>query len=213
MILRRRDLATDARTAALDVFATARALAASGSRPARLLIDQPDDAADPLRPEAVAAWSAGIGVVTVGSDVAREAALTTAAAIGASVVEPSSIAADDPRAGLDGRQAAARHALGLEPDETVELVLGRSAPAVLATRLQAFDERCAADPDRRRRLIFDGRPGRGARISAELIAAIVHPLVLVDLQGPDAEPMRLARIAADDVVEAGQAGPARAGTG
>jgi hypothetical protein len=201
MILRRRDLAADPRTAALDVFAVARVLAGLGVARARLWVADASEGGDPLRDAAVRAWSAGIGVVTAAGGEAREAAVATAGAIGATVVDgPASLAlADEPSATLDGRRLAARHALGLEPDEIVELVPGRLSARDIATRSIDFDARSAAEPGTRRRLILDGRPAPGTTISAELISAIVHPRVLVDLEGGDGEPMRLARLAADEV--------------
>jgi hypothetical protein len=206
MILRRRVAATDARSAALDVFATARFLASAGVSAPRLWIDETDDGRDPLHPDVVRAWSAGIGVVAVTGEAARDAAVATATALGATVVEgPATEPIDDATAPLerptsfDGRRLAARHALGLDPSDPVEVMLGGTASPGLATRLADLDA-AATTGTGRRRLIVTGRADRTARISTELISAIVHPLVLVDLQGADGELDGLARIAADEVV-------------
>jgi hypothetical protein len=207
MILRRRVIATDARSAALDVFATARFLASVGVAAPRLWIIEADDAHDPLRPDVVRAWSEGIGVVAVTGEDARDAAVVTAAAIGATSVERSGMESVDGSTGpmdgataLDGRRLAARHALGLDPGDSVQVALGATAAPGLAARLADLD--AALTNGSRRRLIVTGRPDGSTRISAELISAIVHPLVLVDLQGVDGELDGLARIAADQLVAA-----------
>ncbi len=206
MILRRRVAATDARSAALDVFATARFLASLGVAAPRLWIVEADNAHDPLRPDVVRAWSEGIGVVAVIGLDARDAAVVTATAIGATPVERSGTASvsdatgsiDSPTA-FDGRRLAARHALGLDPGDQVEVALGATVSPGLAIRLADLDA-AAATSGRRRRLIVTGRSDGSTRISAELISAIVHPLVLVDLQGADGALDGLARIAADELV-------------
>jgi hypothetical protein len=205
MILRRRVAATDARSAALDVFATARFLASVGVAAPRLWIVEADAAHDPLRPDVIHAWSEGIGVVAVIGEDARDAAVVTAAAIGATPVERSGTESlgggtgpsDGPNT-FDGRRLAARHALGLDPGDSVQVALGATASPGLAARLGDLDAAVTSGP--RRRLIVTGRSDGSARISAELISAIVHPLVLVDLQGADGEFDGLARIAADELV-------------
>ena len=205
MILRRRVVATDARSAALAVFATARFLASAGVARPRLWIIEVDDAHDPLRPDVVRAWSEGIGVVAVMGEDARDAAVVTAAAIGSTVVERSGTESVDSATGpmdgdteFDGRRLAARHALGLDPAIRCRSRCGATAAPGLAARLADMD--AAITNGARRRLIVTGRPDGSTRISAELISAIVHPLVLVDLQGVDGELDGLARIAADDLV-------------
>jgi hypothetical protein len=205
MILRRRVVATDARSAALDVFATARFLASVGVAVRRLWIIETDDAHDPLRPDVVRAWSEGIGVVAVMGEDARAAAVVTAAAIGATSVERSgtgpvagATGPVDDATEFDGPRLAARHALGLDPGDSVQVALGATAAPGLAARLADLD--AAVTNGSRRRLIVTGRSDGSTRISAELISAIVHPLVLVDLQGVDGELDGLARIAADQLV-------------
>ena len=205
MILRRRVVATDARSASLGVFATARFLASVGVAAPQLWLIETDDAHDPLRPDVVRAWSEGIGVVAIMGEDARDAAVVTAAAIGATVVERGGTESVDGATGpmdgatvFDGRRLAARHALGLDPGDSVQVALGATAAPGLAARLADMD--AANTNGARRRLIVTGRPDGHTRISAELISAIVHPLVLVDLQGVDGELDGLARIAADDVV-------------
>jgi hypothetical protein len=208
MILHLRRASDDARTAALDVFAALRAQAALGIQRPRLMVDATDDADHPLRPRAIRAWSVGVAVVGVADDEARDAALATAASVGAEVVDPMTLtepmaAAAEPSPHLDGRQLAARHALGIGPDETVDLAIGATAGSALGRLVAAFDERSATDPTRRRRLIVVAPLAHRTAISAELISAIVHPLVLVDLAARGNAGLELAQLAADEVVEAG----------
>ena len=207
MILHVRRAAVDARTAALDVFAALRFIAALGGDPPRLSIDPGDDADDPLRKRAIDAWSAGTALVGVAGHEARDAAVATAAAVGAELVDPAMLARpfatvrDDTSRALDGRRLAARYALGIGPDETVELALVRTAQGEIGRRLTAFDEQSTATPAARRRSIIVARQDRRHVISAELIAAIVHPLVLVELGRQGTAALELARLAADEVIE------------
>jgi hypothetical protein len=199
VILRRRTPANDPRGAALDVLAAARFLAAAGVTPPRLSVELTDADVDPRGISAVDAWSLGIAVVAAASAEARDAAIATAEAIGATVVD----AADAGPAGsgaLDGGRLAARHALGLYPDDSVELALGAIAASDLDARLADFDARSAADPSVRRRLILADLPDTGPRLSPAMVSAVVHPLVLVDLRRPDPALIGLARAAADVVV-------------
>jgi hypothetical protein len=200
MILRRRDAAHGARAAALDVFSAARFLAAAGVAPARLWVERTDDDPDPRRKPAVDAWSLGIAVVPTSTREARDAAVATATSIGATLVDARSVAGPGSPGGFDGVRLAARHALGLYPDEIVEVVLGAPAVDDLDARLVDFDERAAADPSVRRRLILANVPDTRAQLSPAMISAIVHPLVMIDLRRPDKRTLSLARAAADEVI-------------
>jgi hypothetical protein len=200
MILRRRDAANGARAAALDVFAAARFLAAAGVTPPRVWVERTDDDVDPRRKSAVDAWSLGIAVVATSTREARDAAVATAAAIGATLVDARSLAGPASTGDYDGKRLAARHALGIDPDEAVELVIGAPAATDLDGRLAAFDERSAADPSVRRRLILANLSDTGSQLSPAMVSAIVHPLVMIDLRRPDPRLLGLARAAADEVV-------------
>jgi hypothetical protein len=200
MILRRRDAAHGARAAALDVFAAARFLAAAGVAPPRVWVERTADDVDPRRTSAVAAWSLGIAVVATSTREARDAAVATATAIGATLVDARALAGPDPSDGYDGKRLAARHALGIDPDEVVEVVLGAPAATGLDDRLADFDARSAADPSVRHRLILADLPDTGPRLSPAMVSAIVHPLVMIDLRRPDPRLIGLARAAADEVV-------------
>lgn len=187
MNLRRRGVATDPGTAALDVFAAGRSLAAAGGKGSIRVVDGPSSGVD--------AWPDGIAVVRVSGPAAREAALETAKAVGipASMEEPRS-----PSPG--GERRAARFEVGLEPDETVELVLGAAALRDLGARLAAFDATLAADPTPRR-LVLAGLPDHSPALSPDLVAAIVHPQVLVESEPSDDPLLAILRRAADAVVE------------
>ena len=150
-ILHLRRASNDARTAALDVFAALRAQPLGIQRP-RLMADGTDDADHPLRPRAIRAWSAGVAVVDVADDEARDAARATAASVGAEAIDPMTFAepmaaAAEPSPHFDGRQLAARHALGIGPDETVDPAIGATAGSALGRLVAAFDERSAAASD------------------------------------------------------------------
>jgi hypothetical protein len=203
VILRRRSAAHDPRWAALDVVAAARFLAGVGIAPARLWVERIRGEADPRRRATVDAWSLGIAVVPTASREAQEAAIETASAIGASVLDARAVAGPGGSGSLDGKRLAARYALGLNPDDAVELVLGKAATIDLDTRLADFDARAADDPPVRRRLILADLPDSGPQLAPAMISAIVHPLVLVDLRRSEPGLISLARAAADEV-----AGPA-----
>ena len=200
MILRVRPAAHDARSAALDVFGAARFLAAAGIADPRIWLTADEQHRDPRVTAVVEAWSRSIAVVPIESGDARKGALSTAAAIGARSVDPARLA-DQPRTVLDGRRAAARFALGIDPDERVELVLREADPTAMTARIAAFDERIAADPGRRQRLILADLGSHGRRLSEPMVGAIVHPLVLVELRQPDPRLIAVARAAADAVIE------------
>ena len=119
-------------------------------------------------------------------------------AVGARVVLS---AADLGRVGVargDGARLAARHELGLWPDEEVEVVLGADRHvAALSARLEAFDERLAAEPEVPRRLVLAGLTGHGPALSEPMIRAILHPLTLVEVTPSDQATLDLIRIAGD----------------
>jgi hypothetical protein len=189
MNLRRRGVATEAAAAALDVFAAGRFLAGSGIAEGRIRVREGDSdgGAD--------AWAEGIAVVRVSGSAARDAALDTARSMGI----PAST--EEPKAAVSGgERLAARFELGLWPDETVELVLGPAALRDLGSRLAAFDAALAADPTPRR-LVLAGLPEHGPELGPDLIAAIVHPQVLVESEPSPASQLDLLRAAADHVVD------------
>jgi hypothetical protein len=99
----------------------------------------------------------------------------------------------------DDRRAA-RFEVGLEPDETVELVLGAAALRDLGERLAALDATLAADPTPRR-LVLAGLPDHSPELTPDLVAAIVHPQVLVESEPSDAALLAILRRAADEIVE------------
>jgi hypothetical protein len=144
----------------------------------------------------IAGWTDDLAVVRVSGSAARDAALETARAAGvsASTEEPQAAAmpGDDRR--------AARFEVGLEPDETVELVLGAAALRDLGERLAALDATLAADPTPRR-LVLAGLPDHSPELTPDLVAAIVHPQVLVESEPSDAALLAILRRAADEIVE------------
>jgi len=71
----------------------------------------------------------------------------------------------------------------------------------LEARLATFDERLAAEPDVPRRLVLADLVAYGPRLSEPMVAAILHPLVLVEIRR-DAATLDLLRLAADEIVEA-----------
>ena len=191
MNLRRRGIAADAASAALDVMAAGRFLAGMGIAEGRIGVYEADSKGGGD------AWTQGIGVVRVSGSGVRDAALDTAASVGIAV------STEEPDAGVPGGdRLAARFELGLWPDESVELVLGPAALRGLEARLAAFDASLAEDPTPRR-LVLAGLPGHGPALGPELVAAIVHPQVLVESEPSDAALLDLLRAAADVVVEDG----------
>ena len=188
MNLRRRGVAADAATAALDVIAAGRFLASAGVRDGAIRV------VEAVSDGGIHAWVDGVAVVRVSGSAARDAALDTAAAVGI----PAS--AEEPHARPGGERLAARFEIGLEPDETVELVLGPAAMRNLGDRLAAFDDALAADPTPRR-LVLAGLPDHGPALGPDLVAAIVHPQVLVESEPSDAAFLATLRRAADEVVE------------
>ncbi len=197
MNLRIRGIAKDAAEAALDVMAAGRFLAGAEIVGGQVWIVEGEHELTAIAPPAADAWAAGSAVVRVSDATARDAARATADAIGivAFTERPSA-----PGAPLrpDGDRLAARFELGLWADETVDVVLGRAAVHGLGQRLVTFDAAIAADP-RPRRLVLAGLPDHGPDLEPALIAAIVHPAVLVEWAPSDPAVLALLRVAADDV--------------
>jgi hypothetical protein len=135
---------------------------------------------------------------------AEASARGVAETVGARVVMS---AADLGRVGIargDGARLAARHELGLWPDEDVEVVLGADRHlAALAARLGAFDERLIAEPNIPRRLVLAALTARGPALSEPMIRAILHPLTLVEVAHSDQATLDLIRVAAAVVPLAG----------
>jgi hypothetical protein len=154
--------------------------------------------------DATAAWDHGIALVRVDGAEAESAARGVAEAVGARIVMR---AADLGRLGVargDGARLAARHELGLWPDEEVEVVLGadRHLPA-LATRLDGFDERLGTEPHVPRRLLLAALTAHGPALSEPMIRAILHPLALVEVRPSDQATLDLIGVAATVVPLAG----------
>lgn len=199
MNLRPRGLAADAATAALDVMAAGRFLAGAGIPGGRIwVLEQGSDDA-PLGMTPLAAWARGTAVVRVSGVAARDAALATAATLGmAASTDPP--ASDMEALREDAGRLAARLELGLMPDETVEVVLGEAALRDLEARLAVLDSALANEPVPRR-LVLAGLREHGPDLGPDLVAAIVHPAVLVESAPSDASQLELLRLAADQVVE------------
>lgn len=195
MNLRRRGAPRDPGTAALDTTAALRFLAASGATPARLWVDDRAAEHPSLDRERAAAWATGLAVVRVAARAARDAAIATAAAAGVEAMTAPPVGGPA-AAGPDGARLATRFDLGLWPDETVEVVFGAGALRGLAERLVALDAQLADDPAPRR-LVLAGLAEHGPRLSPELVAAIVHPQVLVELRPSGPDVVAMLRQAAD----------------
>lgn len=204
MILRQRGVARDPAVAALDTTAALRFLAATGVTAPRLWVAAPRRWRPALQATADSAdaWSRGVAVVRAAGARAERAAIDTATAAGAAAsTEAPTQAGGDPSIGiLDGERLAARFEVGLFPDEVVELVLGDGAATDLEARLAAFDAQLATTTTPRR-LVLAAMPEHGPHLSAALVAAIVHPLVLVELTPSDTALLALLGRAADQVVE------------
>jgi hypothetical protein len=196
----RRGVATDAASAAIAMTAALRSLEAAGVDPPAVWI-----AHGTARFDASAAWDHGIALVRVAGADAEASAVAVAEAVVARIVRS---AADLGRLGDgrgDGARLAARHELGLWPDEHVVAVLHADGdPAALQARLEAFDRALAEEPATARRLILADLVGHGPALSAPMLAAILHPLVLVEVRR-DQVTLELLRYAADEVVETGPA--------
>jgi hypothetical protein len=192
-----RGVASDAGAAALAMTAAIRTLEAAGGEAPAVWI-----AHGRGRFDATAAWDHGIALVRVDGLAADNAARAVADAVNVRVVRSVS---DLGRLGAprgDGARLGARHELGLWPDERVVVVLRADRDvARLEARLAAFDEQIASERDAPRRLVLADLLDHGPRLSEPMIAAIVHPLVLVELRRDEAT-LDLLRFAADEVVEA-----------
>jgi hypothetical protein len=194
MNLRHRGVATDAPTAALHVAAAGRFLASAGIAGGRIWVD--DSESQAAKSEG---WANGTVVVRVAGSAAREAALATAEAFGlAASPQPANPTNEVARA--DGDRLAARYEFGLWADETVELVLGPAALHGLDVRLAAFDAALAAEWTPHR-LVLAGLPHHAPALGPDLVAAIVHPQVLVETEPSDPSMLEMLRVAADTVVE------------
>lgn len=196
MNLTLRGVATDATSAALGMTAALRSLDAAGVDAPAVWI-----AHGSARYDSTTAWDHGIAMVRVGGPEAEASARAVADAVGARTVLS---AADLGNLGAprgDGARLAARHELGLWPDEHVTVVLRADRDeALLADRLAAFDVRLAADPATPRRLIFADLIRHGPALSGPLVEAILHPLVLVELARHQPT-LDLLRFAADEVTD------------
>jgi beta-1,4-mannosyltransferase len=97
-------------------------------------------------------------------------------------------------------RAEARDRLGLEPDETVALLLGAIKPYKgLTEALDAFDALLAADP-RPRRLVVAGRPDEAPETRAFIERCAAHPHVTLHARRIDADEMQLFLNASDVAV-------------
>lgn len=192
-----RGVASDAGSAALAMTAAVRILEAAGVESPAVWI-----AHGKGRFDATAAWDHGIALVRVDGMDADNAARAVADAVDVRVVRSASdLGRLGPGRG-DGARLGARHELGLWPDERVVVVLHADRDvAALEARLATFDERVAAEPDAPRRLVLADLVEHGPRLSEPMTAAILHPLVLVEVRREPAT-LDLLRLAADEVVEA-----------
>jgi hypothetical protein len=192
-----RGVASDAGSAALAMTAAVRILEAAGVESPAVWI-----AHGKGRFDATAAWDHGIALVRVDGMDADNAARAVADAVDVRVVRSASdLGRLGPGRG-DGARLGARHELGLWPDERVVVVLHADRDvAALEARLATFDERVAAEPDAHRRLVLADLVEHGPRLSEPMTAAILHPLVLVEVRREPAT-LDLLRLAADEVVEA-----------
>ena len=198
MNLGRRGVATDAASAALAMTATLRAIEAAGITSPAVWIAHGKASFD-----ARAAWDHGIALMRVEGAEAEASARAVADAVGARVITRAADLGQLGDARGDGARLAARHELGLWPDEHVVVVLGLDRdPGALAARLDAFDRQLATDPETPRRLVLADLVGHGPPLSEPLIRAILHPLVLVEIER-DPATLDLLRYAADEVLEAG----------
>lgn len=192
-----RGVASDAGSAALAMTAAVRILEAAGVESPAVWI-----AHGKGRFDATAAWDHGIALVRVDGMDADNAARAVADAVDVRVVRSASdLGRLGPGRG-DGARLGARHELGLWPDERVVVVLHADRDvAALEARLATFDERVAAEPHAPRRLVLADLVEHGPRLSEPMTAAILHPLVLVEVRREPAT-LDLLRLAADEVVEA-----------
>jgi hypothetical protein len=197
MNLAPRGVASEAGAAAIAMTAALRLLDAAGVQSPAVWI-----AHGRGRFDATAAWDHGIALVRVDGMAADNAARSVADAVNVRVVRNASdLRRIGPSRG-DGARLGARHELGLWPDERVEVVLRADRDVeALAAGLAAFDERLATERDVPRRLVLADLVDHGPQLSEPMIAAILHPLVLVELRR-DAATLGLLRLAADEIIEA-----------
>lgn len=95
----------------------------------------------------------------------------------------------------------ARQDLGLTPDELVFAFVGAIRPYKgLDELLDAFDEVCAADPGRPRRLLVAGNPDGGPSIEGALDRCLAHPNVLLHARRLPPEDLALILRASDVAV-------------
>ena len=190
-----RGVAATPTSAALATTAALRALDAVGVEAPAVWIAHGSG-----RFDSTAAWDHGIALVRVGGRGAEAAARGVTEAVGARVVTSAGDLGELGVARGDGARLAARHELGLWPDEDVEVVLGADRhPRELSARLEAFDERLAAEPHVPRRLVLVALTSNGPALSEPMIRAILHPLTLVEVGRSDQATLDLVRVAASVV--------------
>jgi hypothetical protein len=194
-----RGVAATPASAALATAAALRALDAVGVEAPAVWIAHGNG-----RFDSAAAWDHGVALVRVDGRGAEASARGVAEAVGARVVMRAGDLGQLGTARGDGARLAARHELGLWPDEDVEVVLGadRDVPA-LSTLLEAFDERLAAEPHIPRRLVLAALTAHGPALSEPMIRAILHPLTLVEVGPSDQAALDLVRVAASVVPPVG----------
>ena len=198
MNLTTRGIAANASSAAFAMTSAIRTLEVAGVEEPAVWI-----AHGRSRFDATAAWDHGIALVRVDGMEADNAARAVADAVDIRVVRSvSDLGRLGPSRG-DGARLGARHELGLWPDERVTVVLKPDhEPAAVATTLAEFDDRLAAEPERPRRLVLADLVSHGPQLTESMVAAILHPLVLVELRR-NPPTLDLLRLAADEIVEAG----------
>jgi hypothetical protein len=197
MNLGRRGVATDAASAALAMTATLRAIEAAGITSPAVWIAHGKGSFD-----ARAAWDHGIALMRVEGAEAEASARAVADAVGARVITRAADLGQLGDSRGDGARLAARHELGLWPYEHVVEVLGLDLdPRALTARLDAFDRHLTTDPETPRRLVLADLVGHGPPLSDPMIRAILHPLVLVEIER-DQTTLDLLRYAADEVLDA-----------
>ncbi len=200
MNLVRRGVAADASEAALATTAALRALEAVGVEAPAVWI-----AHGTAKLDSTAAWDHGIALVRASGPEAEAAARGVAEAVGARIVMSAADLGRLGRARGDGARLAARHELGLWPDEEVEVMLGADRdPTALSARLGAFDELIEAEPAVPRRLVLAALTTHAPPLSEPLVRAILHPLTLVEVARSDQAMLDLLRVAAAEIKPLGR---------
>lgn len=92
---------------------------------------------------------------------------------------------------------AARHDLGLDPDETVYAVVGAIREYKGLDDLLVVFDRLTAEEDRPRRLLVAGTPGHGPGVEAFLAQARRHPLIHLHAERVPSEQIQVFLRAAD----------------